>query len=63
RVYDFVFEEVGRRSPETPIAFCREKRTLWDAFAGRFARWGQRPDAYLCNCGPFSHPQTVTAEL
>lgn len=62
RVYDFVFEEVGRRSPDTPIAFCREKRALWDAFAQPFARWGQTPDAYLCNCGPFSHPATVQTD-
>jgi spore photoproduct lyase len=60
-VYEFVFEEVGRRSPDTPIAFCREKRALWDEFAEPLSRWGQRPDDYICNCGPFSHPATVEA--
>ena len=59
RVYGFIFEEVGRVSPATPIAFCREKRTLWDQFAEPLARWGQHPDDYICNCGPFSHPATV----
>ena len=63
RVYDFVFEEIGRLSPDTPIAFCREKRALWEQFAEPLARWGQTPDDYLCNCGPFSHPKTVSCEL
>ena len=58
-VYDFILDEVERRSPTTPIAFCREKRTMWDAFEERLARWGQDADRYLCNCGPFSHPATV----
>ena len=60
-IYDFIFTEIGRVSPDTPIAFCREKRSMWDRFAEPLARWGQGPDAYLCNCGPFSHPATVAS--
>ncbi|KPK57904.1 MAG: hypothetical protein AMK73_09660 [Planctomycetes bacterium SM23_32] len=61
RVYEFMFEELNRASPETPVAFCREKRTLWEHFAEEFARHGQTPDDYVCNCGPYSAPQTVGA--
>jgi len=60
-VYDFVFDEIGKRSATTPIAFCREERTMWDAFEARLVRTGQDPDRYLCNCGPYSHPATVEA--
>ena len=54
RMYRVVFDEVGRISPETPIAFCREKRSTWDAFQDELAKTGQDPDNYVCNCGPFS---------
>ena len=60
-VYAFVFSEMARLSPDTPVAFCREKRALWEHFAETFARWGQHPDDYLCNCGPTSAPATVAA--
>ena len=59
-IYDFLFEELDRVSPSTPVAFCRESRALWDHYAATFARHGQTPDDYLCNCGPYSHPATVT---
>jgi DNA repair photolyase len=62
-VYRLIFDELARLSPATPVAFCREKRTLWDHFADEFARWDQTPDDYLCNCGPFSHPATVAGEI
>ncbi|MBT3379554.1 MAG: hypothetical protein HN742_25455 [Lentisphaerae bacterium] len=54
RMYRVVFEEVLRISPQTPVAFCREKRTVWDAFRTELARSGQDPDDYVCNCGPVS---------
>ncbi|MFP4055756.1 MAG: radical SAM protein [Candidatus Brocadiia bacterium] len=59
RVYRFVFDQLERRSPHTPVAFCRELRTLWDHFEDVFARHNQNPDHYLCNCGPDSHPATL----
>lgn len=60
-VYDFLISEIERVSPGTPYAFCREKRDVWEHFAERFARYGQHPDDYLCNCGPFSAPATAGA--
>jgi len=56
QVYAFFFEELRRLSPDVPVAFCREKRDLWDHFAKEFARRGQTPDDYICNCGPTSAP-------
>jgi DNA repair photolyase len=53
-MYRLVFDEVARLSPRTPVAFCREKRHVWDAFAGDLSRTGQHPDDYVCNCGPVS---------
>ena len=61
QVYDFLFAEMDRVSPSTPVAFCREKRDLWDHYAPVFARHGQTPDRYLCNCGPYCHPATAAA--
>ncbi len=61
RMYRLVFDEVERISPETPIAFCREKRANWDFFRRELARTGQAPDRYLCNCGPFSVPAAERA--
>ncbi len=60
-VYQFVISELERVSPQTPYAFCREKRDLWEHFADDFARHRQHPDDYLCNCGPYSAPQTAGA--
>jgi hypothetical protein len=54
RIYQVVFEEILRISPQTPVAFCREKRVIWDVFAAELARTGQDPDNYVCNCGPLS---------
>jgi hypothetical protein len=59
QVYEFILDELDRVSPATPVAFCREKRTIWDHFAARLARHGQTPDRYICNCGPTSVPATV----
>lgn len=56
RVYRFMIDEIGKVSPETPIAFCREARAGWDRFAADLAPLGQDPDHYICNCGPYSHP-------
>jgi len=61
-VYDLIFREIDRVSPHTRIAFCREKRTMWDLFAKPLARHGQDADHYFCNCGPFSHPATAAAQ-
>ena len=61
-VYQFVIAELERVSPRTPYAFCREKRDLWEHFADDFARHGQHPDDYVCNCGPYSAPCTVGPE-
>jgi len=57
-VYEFMISEIERVSPETPYAFCREKRDVWDRFADRFVSHGQDPDHYVCNCGPKSAPAT-----
>ena len=57
QVYEFVFEQVDRYgTPATKIAFCREQRTMWDAFEATFKKHGQNPDRYMCNCGPYSAP-------
>jgi len=56
RIYRFFFDELAAVACEAPVAFCREKRDLWDFFAADFARYGQHPDAYICNCGPYSAP-------
>jgi hypothetical protein len=53
-MYRVVLDEVARISPQTPVALCREKRRVWDALAGDFARMRQYPDDYVCNCGPLS---------
>lgn len=60
-VYRFIISELERVSPQTTYAFCREKRELWEHFAADFARHGQHPDDYVCNCGPYSAPRTVGA--
>ena len=54
RMFALVLDETARVSPNTPVAFCREKRTTWDAFQGDLARMAQHPDDYVCNCGPRS---------
>jgi len=53
-MYRHVLDEVARLSPDTPVALCREKRRVWDALSADFARMGQHPDGYVCNCGPTS---------
>jgi hypothetical protein len=58
-IYEFIFAELDRVSPRTVVAFCRERRTLWEHFAEPLARRGQHPDDYVCNCGPYSVPATV----
>lgn len=62
-VYQFIFDELDAVGCEAPVAFCREKRTLWEHFAETFARWGQHPDDYVCNCGPRSAPRLAEAEI
>ena len=59
RIYRLFFDELDRVGCEAPVAFCREKRELWNYFADDFARYGQHPDAYICNCGPYSAPATA----
>lgn len=54
KMYRLVLDELAKRSPCTPVALCREKRRVWDALAGDLKRMGQRPDNYVCNCGPIS---------
>jgi hypothetical protein len=60
-VYRFIFDELADAGCEAPVAFCREKRGMWVHFADDFARYGQHPDRYICNCGPYSAPATVGA--
>jgi len=60
-MYRFIIDELERVSPETPFAFCREKRDVWEYFAADFARHGQGPDRYICNCGPYSAPAMAHA--
>jgi cation diffusion facilitator CzcD-associated flavoprotein CzcO len=56
RIYRHVIDELERVSPETPYAFCREQRSMWDVFAEDFDRHDQHPDRYVCNCGGYSQP-------
>jgi spore photoproduct lyase len=54
KMYRVVLDEAARVSPRTPVALCREKRSVWELLQPDFDRWGQRPDSYVCNCGPTS---------
>lgn len=54
RMYRVVLDEMKQHAPKTPVGLCREKRRIWDLFRDDFARMGQRPDNYVCNCGPTS---------
>ncbi len=56
KVYRFIIDELERVSPQTPYALCRAEREVWKALAADFARHGQHPDNYVCNCGPWSTP-------
>ncbi len=56
RMYRFIIDELERVGPETPYAFCREALSSWEFFAADFARHGQHPDNYVCNCGRVSTP-------
>ena len=56
KVYRFIIGELERFSPETPYALCRAPRAMWEALENDFARHGQDPDHYVCNCGPYSAP-------
>jgi len=53
-VYRYIIDELEAGSPATPYALCREQRATWEVFAADFARHGQTPDGYACNCGPTS---------
>ena len=56
KIYRFIIDELERVSPETPYALCRASRAMWEALEDDFARHGQGPDYYVCNCGPYSAP-------
>lgn len=56
KVYRFIIDELERVSPETPYALCRAHRVMWETLEDDFARHGQDPDYYVCNCGPYSAP-------
>ena len=56
KVYRFIIDELERISPQTLYALCRAPRVMWDEFAEDFAKHGQTPDYYVCNCGPTSAP-------
>ena len=56
KVYRFIIDEIERVSPETPYSLCRGSQAMWDTLAGDFARHGQTPGNYVCNCGPTSAP-------
>ncbi len=56
KVYRFIIDELERVSPKTPYALCRGSRAMWDTLADDFARHGQTPENYVCNCGPTSAP-------
>jgi len=61
KVYRFIIDELERvgahgNMPLPPYALCRAPKVMWDEFADDFARHGQSPDRYVCNCGPTSAP-------
>jgi len=56
KVYEFIINELERVSYETPYAFCRESRIIWEGFADRLVQHDQSIDRYVCNCGPDSAP-------
>jgi len=55
-MYRYIIDELERVSPGTPYAFCREQLATWQFFAADFARHGQHPDHYVCNCAAHSAP-------
>ncbi len=59
KVYRHIIDELEAAGPDTPYAFCREQCETWELFGEDFARHGQHPDGYACNCGPTSCPQGV----
>ena len=52
-MFDFLINEIQARSPQTPIALCLETEEMWKALGPRI---GQRPQHYVCNCGPDCAP-------
>lgn len=64
RMYRVVLDEMAAVGAKAPVALCREKRRVWEALGDEFARMGQHPDDYVCNCGPVSvgdDPRLVAA--
>jgi len=54
RMYRLAIDEIAKRSPQTAVGLCREKRRVWHALADDLKPMGQHPDDYVCNCGPTS---------
>ncbi len=52
-IYDFFVTEIRRWDQEVPVSLSTETWEMWQEFGERL---GQRPDNYMCGCGPQAVP-------
>jgi DNA repair photolyase len=52
-IYDFCLTEIRRWDAEIPVSLSTETWEMWREFGERL---GQRPDNYMCGCGPQAVP-------
>ena len=52
-IYDFFLQEIRRWDQEVPVSLSTETWDMWKEFGERL---GQRPDNYVCGCGPQAVP-------
>ena len=52
-MFDFLIDEIQKRSPNTVVALCLETPEMWRVLGDKI---GQKPGNYVCNCGPQCTP-------
>ncbi len=52
-IYLHLLGEIRRHDAEIPVYISTESREMWDDLAGTL---GQRPETYVCGCGPAAVP-------
>ncbi len=61
-IHGYLFEEIRRVSPDTPVTLCLETPAMW----AEFGRQPPKPGApYPCVCGPYctpGHPKFIARE-
>lgn len=50
---DHIIDDIQRVAPQVPIALCLETPEMWARLGPKI---GQRPEHYVCNCGPTCTP-------